>query len=428
MGRDDGIMLRRRLITPAALLAAAAVAMIGAAPVRSTPAFAASAIISVTPATQTVATGATFAVTVTQSFAGETTSAEANVTFDPSIVQLVDAQPGPAYASATLLFGRVEGSDTGDAGQPQTAEEAVAEANQTGVLLNAAAFLVPGSGTAPAGDNAFLVLTMKAVAAAGRSPIRLSNVELLDGQYNNVEVTGTGGEVIVGGPGAAPAGAPTAAPAGATPAPVATVTAGAVQTPSAANTPASGVLGDTKAPSLTKADFAISPATLKVAKEATFTFDVTQLVDGAATSAQAKLSFKKDLLEIVKLEPGAGWKADSKALADAATAANSNGELDVTLSANKAKGPATSGASTVLTVTMKGRAGKEGTSAIKLVSTDITGADGKSAPSTTKNGEVTVGSAGGGSSMVLIIVGVLAAVVIVGGGGAAFAVRRARGS
>ena len=252
---------------------------------------------------------------------------------------------------------------------------------------------------------------------------------MIDDQYGEVPVAATNGEVVIGGAGAPPPGTP----AGGATTPAGAVTPGAGATaPATGATPAPGttaiatVLGTSKAPSLKSATFAISPATQKVAKEATFTFAVTQQVDGAATSAQAAVSFKKDIMEIVKLQPGTGWKADSKALDTAMAAANGSGELSVTLTADKDKPPATSGESTILTVTMKGRAGKEGKSAIKLVSTDITGTDGNSAPVTTKDGEVIVGSAGGGSSMLLIIIGVAAAVVVLGGGGA-FAMKR-RGS
>jgi len=330
----------------------------------------------------------------------------------------------------------VPGGATGnDAGTPLTVDEAVAQANQTGVLTNATTFLAPGTGSVGAGDNVFLTLTMQAVAASGSSPISLSKMEMLDDQYSDLSVTGTDGAVVVSGAGAPPPppSAPVGAPSqtAATPAVTtaqASPAANATPKPAASATASSGVLGVSAAPSLKNATFAVSPATQKVAKEATFTFAMTQLVDGSASNVQADVSFKKDLVEIVKLEPGSGWKADSKALDAAISDANSSGELKVTLTADKTKGPVTSGESTILTVTMKGRTGKEGKSAIKLVSTDITGTDGSSPTITSKDGEVIVGNAGGGSNMLLIVVGVLAGVVIVGGGGAAFAVKRAKGS
>lgn len=427
----------RRLFASAAVIATAAT-LIVAAPARSASAFAASGSIAVTPATQPVAPGGSVSVTLTQSSAGGTAGAEATIAFDPSIVQLQDVQPGPAYASATLLLGSVPGGATGnDAGAPPTVAEAVAQANQTGILTNATTFLAPGTGTVPAGDNVFLVLTMQAVAASGSSPIKLSKLEMLDDQYSDLTVTSADGVVVVGGAGAPPPApsAPAAASstqAAATPAPAntpqASPAANATGKPAASSTPASGVAGASAAPSLKSATFAVSPATQKVAKEATFTFAVTQLVDGAASNAQADVSFKKDLIEITKLEPGSGWKADSKALDAAMADANTSGELKVTLTADKTHGPATSGESTILTVTMKGRTGREGKSAIKLVSTDITGTDGSSPQISSKDGEVIVGSPGGGSNMLLIVIGVLAGVVIVGGGGATFAVKRTKGS
>ena len=427
-------MLRRLFASAAAMVTAAT--LIVAAPARSTPVFAATGRIAVAPATLPVAPGGSVTVTLTQSSASATTGAEATITFDPSIIQVQDIQAGAGYASAALLFGRVPGSDTGQAGQPQTPEEAIAEANQTGVIANATTFLAPGTGTVPAGDNVFLVLMVKAVAATGTSPISLSKMEMLDDQYADLAVTGADGTVVVGGAGApAPApSAPVGAPTQAAPTQAAATTAqaspaaNATAKPAASATAASGVAGISAVPSLKNATFAVSPATQKVAKEATFAFAVTQLVDGAVSNAQADVSFKKDLVEIVKLEPGAGWKADSKALDAAMADANSSGELKVTLTADKSHGPATTVESTILTVTMKGRTGKEGKSAIKLVSTDITGTDGSSPTITAKDGEVIVGNAGGGSNMPLMVVGLLAGVVIVGGGGAAFAVKRAKGS
>ena len=283
----------KRLIMPAALVAVLAAISLVAAPLRPVVVFGASGSISVTPATQPVASGSTFTVTLTQSSDGATTGAEATITFDPSLLQLQRIDPGPAYANATLLFGRVPGSDTGQAGQPQTPDEAAAEANQTGSILNATTFLAPGTGTVPAGDNPFLVLTMQAVGAAGSSPISLTKMEMLDDQYNSLVVTGADGQVVVGGAGAPPpatqSGAPTPpAAASSTAAGSTTPAVGATPSPAGA-TPITTVLSASKAPSLKTAAFAISPATQNVAKEATFTFDVTQQVDGATSNAQASL-------------------------------------------------------------------------------------------------------------------------------------------
>lgn len=407
-------------------LAAIAVAVIAAAPARPAPALAISASIKITPASQGVAVGGTAVVTVTVSSDETSAGAEISLSFDPTLVQIEDVQLGPAYAGASSAFGVVPGGDTAQAGQPQTALEAAAEANQTGTFLNAAAFFPPGTGTVSAGENAFLVLTMRATAPAGTSPIVVLRPQMLDEGFNPVVPSSADGELVIGGATAPVATSTVPAAAGATvPAGGATATAPATtKTVAATGT----VLSAVKAPSLKSATFAISPATLKVAKEATFTFAVTQQVDGAASSAQADVSFKKDLLEIVKLEAGPGWKGDAKALDAAMTDANSSGELKVTLLADKEKGPATSGESTILTVTMKGRPGKEGKSAIKLVTSEIVGTDGTSPDVTAKDGEVVVGSAGGGSNALPFIIAALAAVVLVGGGGAAFYMRRAKGA
>jgi len=110
---------------------------------------------------------------------------------------------------------------------------------------------------------------------------------------------------------------------------------------------------------LKSASFSVSPATQKVAKESEFQFTVTQEVDGAATNAQAKVSFKRDLIEIVKVEPGKGWKADSSALARLSPTQTTAAKLQVTLAADKTSPPPTSGQSTLVTVTARGRAARK---------------------------------------------------------------------
>lgn len=437
--------MRIRSLTPLALcvLIAATAAISG----RMASALAASGSISVTPASQTVAPGTTFVVAVTQNSDSATTGAEATISFDPSILQVRDVQPGPAYAAGSVAFGGADQAAQ-QAGNVFTPEEAVANANQTGTLVAVTAFIQPGGGSAPPGTNVFVNLMMQAVLP-GTSPITLSAqtnsigaeipMQLLTDQYDTINVTGTDGVVTVDGAapppagGTPPAGTPapgSTSPAGTPPAAngSATVTISAGKTPAVTKTASTGVLGSSRAPSLTSASFSVSPATQKVAKESTFSFDVKQNVNGAAVNVQAAVTYKKDLAKIVKLEPGPGWKADSKALDRAISDANVSGQLDVTLTADKTNGPPTSGDSTILTVTMEGQPGKQGKSAIKLVSADITGADGSSVPVTTSDGDVTVGSASGGSSVLLIVLATLGAIAIVGGGGATYLMKRAKAS
>jgi len=366
------------------------------------PAFASSGSIRVDPAAQTVPPGATFAVNLVQTADTATVGAGATITFDPAVLQVQDVQPGPGYASTSLLVGPPPDptSPTG-VGEPVTLQEAIANANQSGTLIGLTAFLPPGTGSVDAGDNVFVTLTMVGVTN-GTSQILLSAMEMGDDQFNPLDVSGANGSITVSQDAPAPP-PPTPPVAGQTPgAPQPSAAAGATgaSLPSAGGgktpTVASGVLGDSAAPSLTAATLSIAPATQKVAKDATFEFELKQAVDGSQSAAQAKVVFRKDLLEVVKIEPGSGWSVSASALDAAAKDANGSGELNLTLTADKTKGPPTSGELTLATVTMRGLPGKEGKSTLKLATTDVVGTTGNSVPVKSVDGAVIVGSAGGG--------------------------------
>lgn len=408
------------------LIAALAVfTAITLAPEAATRGSASTGTLRVDPPTQSVPPGAVFNIDLTQGADVATSGAQATIGFDPALLQVQSLSVGPVYESGTVLAGKAAGV-TG--GTTPTIDEAIADANASGELQNVATFLA--SSSAPAGDNTFITLTMQAVAP-GTSPIRLVNALMIDEIGDEVPVTATDGSVVIDASAAAP---PTPVPQ--TPAQAGvpssvtgeqTSPAGSGSSPAGTMTPVSSVKGESRVPSLTTATFSIAPASQKTSKEGTFTFDVKQLVDGAASAAEAKIAFRKDLVEVVKLEPGAGWKVTASALDAAMEDANNSGELNVTLTADKTNGPPTSGESTIVTVTMQGRAGKQGKSVLKLATTDIIGLDGNPVPVTAKDGEVIVGSAGGGGlSATWLVAGVV--VVLVVGGGGAFAVRRRMGA
>src|SRR5262245_38848385 len=75
------------------------------------------------PPTQDVASG-TFEVNIVQTTPFSPTGAQASVQFDPTLLKIVNVEPGPGYASATFVVGVA----------PQTTQEAIAEANSTGEL------------------------------------------------------------------------------------------------------------------------------------------------------------------------------------------------------------------------------------------------------------------------------------------------------
>jgi hypothetical protein len=415
-GRQHGRAWRIVALAPLAL----AIVGMWAQPEAAPRALAASATIRVDPATQTVPPGAPFTINLIQSADVPTSGAQATISFDPSFLQIVDIQPGPGYASTDLLASPLPdpNSPTG-VGDPVTLDQAIQNANQVGKLIKLAAFLSPGSGTVDPGDNVFVTLTMMATTP-GTAPIQLSELEMGDDQFNPIEVSGADGGVTIdasAAPPPTPAGvdAQPTAPAGATAA-----APGAGATPGASGSPtaSSGVLGSSAAPSLTAATLSVAPSTQKVAKEATFTVELKQTVDGSQSAAQATLKFRKDLVEVVEIKAGPGWNASDSALKDAATEANKNGELNLTLNADKKSGPPTSGESTLATVTMRGLPGKEGKSTLEFGTTDVVGSNGESVHVDAKNGEVIVGSAsGGGVSAIWIVLGTVVALGVVGGGG-----------
>jgi hypothetical protein len=145
----------------------------------------------VDPAWQVVAPGSTFTVTILQTSDVATLGVEASISFDPALVQVDSVQRGDAYAGANLLMGVA----------PQTPEEAIAAANESGSLENVAvAFVTPGSGSVPAGDEPALVITMRALSGViGTSIITLTAPELADTNGDAIDnVTASPGGVHVG--------------------------------------------------------------------------------------------------------------------------------------------------------------------------------------------------------------------------------------
>lgn len=419
-------MRKWRMSAIAAVLVA--VALLATASPRPAAA-ATSGTLRIDPPSQTVPAGSPFTVNIVQTVDGESLGAQATLSYDPGAVQIVSVETGPMYAGATLLVGKTPGGATGqDEGTPLTPDEAITEANTTGVLKYMATFFVPGTGTFPAGENVFLAITLQGVAD-GSTPLNISDLEMLDDQGGSLPVTGANGNVVIEGSAPPPpppsdAGAAPAAPAATAADPGAALSAAATALAGKSKTPVSSVAAKVTAPSLTSATLSISPKSQNVDKEGKFSFTISADVDGAASNAQLGLTFKRGLVDVTKLEPGPNWQANASSLDSAMTAANDSGELKVTLAASKDT-PQTSGEAPMLTVTMQGLPGKEGKTDLALSSIDVIGTDGQAVPVTSVKGDVTVGSGGGGGSMMFILIGALAGVAIVGGGGT-YAFRRYR--
>jgi hypothetical protein len=401
--------------------------------------------LRVDPPSQTVSTGATFAVKIVQNAPFETAGSQTDLVFNPTIMQIQDVQLGVSFAQATFIIG------SGAVDLPT----AIADANGTGTLVGIAAFLAPGSGTAPPGDQDFAIVTMQATAE-GTSPLSLSGViQMIDAQgacygcptdinpaASKGPVNVTNGQVTVGGAGA---------PAGGT-------TPGAVTTPGAAQTAAPSTTARTSPTVATTAQaigtpstpaptvqarsgsVSVSPDTQKVAVDGTFSVQVMRKTDGPIANAEIELKFKNSLVEITKIELAAGFKgASADVLAAAATDANKTGTLTIpalsyTSAAASVSGtPAASGTGAtanegpVLTVTLQAHSGKNGTTKIELSKGELSSRDGTPITTTITSGEAVIGSgsSGSGSSMILVIVGIIAVLAVAGGG--AFVYMRQRG-
>ncbi len=108
---------------------------------------------------------ATFAVTILQDSTADTQGAQVELSFDATLVNVVDVTAGTTYAGAALAIGK----------SGQTKEDAIAEANERGVL-GVGTLLDTSAHANPPGVATFLVLTMSRVPGArGVTPLVLSS-------------------------------------------------------------------------------------------------------------------------------------------------------------------------------------------------------------------------------------------------------------
>ena len=390
----------------------------------------------VDPGTQNVASGSTFEVNIVQTTAFSPTAAQTDLQFDPSLVQVVNAEAGAPYASATFLVGVA----------PQTTAEAIAEANTTGVLKNMAVFILPGTGTAgSAGDNVAFKVTMRAKDFSGASPLRFAGfIQMLDenGGCYGCPATGDvpplgpisvseGSVNITGGgapppPGAAPAATPSVV--GGTP----TVSAAtpAPRTPLATGSQVSTVLSESGRDEVTGTSLLLEPRSLEVAKGEQFSLQLKSSSDVALSSVTVQIRFDSEAVALESIEPGSAWTdatgADEATLETVVSQANETSSIEASLLLGS--GESTSaGEDTVMTLNMRG-ADTDATSPLQFVSVQMTDADGNAVTAKFEDGQVIVGSGGAASSSLATWALIFLLLVAVGGTGygAYFMVQRRR--
>jgi hypothetical protein len=146
--------------------------------------------LRIDPPSQSVSKGGTAAVKVIQRASVPTSGAQATVTFDPAIVQVVSLAWGTPHEPAAIFV-------------PSDMKPAIAAANKAGKLQTiATAFIPPAS--VPAGDADFLVIGFKAVGCGTSElglPVGPLDAVLLDGRPDTygagLPVTTRGGAVDV---------------------------------------------------------------------------------------------------------------------------------------------------------------------------------------------------------------------------------------
>lgn len=345
-------------------LAALLVAPLGAA--AATP----SAALRIDPAASTVDSGATFTVNIIQNATVATLGAQADLTFDPKIVQVAGIKAGPAYNTGLSLFGSAFDGST------QSVAAAVAKANQTGTVA------VVATGKTPAGDAVVVAITMTALQGpGGTSPLDLQNPQMLDQDGAVISVTATAGAVNV---------RPSAGASGATAVPE--------PSPSAA---ASSDDGGGAAATPANATVLVAPASLQVAVGASVAVDLRISTPGQVASVAADLTFDKTLLQVVSVVAGPAWsgailRAGNGTVDDAIAQANASGvlsQVSVVVPVGSATDQGVDGA--FATVTMKGIA--NGTSDLGLTGVSVQDTQGLSMLVGLTNSQLVVG-AGGGSA------------------------------
>jgi phosphate transport system permease protein len=244
------------------------------------------------PVTQVVAPGQEFTVNVIQGSAVPLTGAQTSVQFDPKLVQVKDFELGPAYATANAVFQ----FGNADLGTNASKDLVIAQANKSRLLENVAGFLMPGSGTIPAGDMVFLTVTFVAQPGAGGSVSLYLIGSKMIGETGDSITPQKNFSTVVVSPGGAP-GASAAVSPGAS---------GAVS-PGASEAPTDKPVAPVSP--TTPVEVSIAPTNLTLLAGNTARVFLVANSDGDISSVAADLNFDKDTIEITGIEAGPAWGA-----------------------------------------------------------------------------------------------------------------------
>jgi hypothetical protein len=161
------------------------------------------------PASVTVAEGDAFSVTVVHGSPIAVGGAEASVTFDPALLQVVSVTPVGPYARAPIFL-------------PHDVAPSIAAANARGKLATIAAALLPPASAPASTSTPFLVVVFKAVGcgqAVLGLPAGAVDATMLDGRaasYGQPLTVGTSGATVTIACGGAQSAAPARVLTGAT--------------------------------------------------------------------------------------------------------------------------------------------------------------------------------------------------------------------
>lgn len=420
--------MRRRPLVGIAFLMFGALAIVASALV-SQQAEASTSTLFVDPASQQVSPSQSFAVTVRHNADVPIAGLQFNLSYDPALVQIVSITRGDTWlnAGASFLLGVA----------PQMKQQAIDEANTTGLLKSAALFVAPGGSTIPPGpDTAFTIAMQAKLGVDGVSPLTLTNLGVLDTSGGSVPVTGTGGSVTVGNPqptdtpnptetplstdtpdpNAGPSSTPTASttptvtstasatstrtatPTG-TQSPTLTATAQATNTPTMTSTP-------TPSPEPTRsATMKLVPSSQTVPPSFAFPVHVSHTANYVVSGAESDVVFDPALLQVVSLVKSPAYNGAQllagttdlnvtppkrQTLAEAIAEANTTGRLkNMAVFYTPGQGSAAAGENAFITINWQAKT-TDGESQIKLGNTEMVDEAGASLGVSPTSGSVKV--------------------------------------
>jgi ABC-type phosphate transport system permease subunit len=247
------------------------------------------------PLGQTVSAGQTVTVRVVQSASAPTTGAQISLIFDEKLLQLNDFQLASGYTAVSAIF-QFGNADKGTNGNKDAEIKA---ANEDGELENVAAFLLPGGGVIPAGENPFLELTFVARSGDG------GDVTLYPFEASMIDESGQ--------PLAAPAlvNGVVTVQAGTAPPP----SPGSSASPSPSSGPNESAAAELPLPSpsspTTPVTVSVAPTSLDLVAGNSARIFMVVKADGDISSVSTDLHFDPAALEITAIEPGPGWSDGS---------------------------------------------------------------------------------------------------------------------